>query len=313
MRRRLIFNLLLVFGVIALATALWLTRRPPTPEPAPVSTVAAAEIRRIEVHHADEVIVLARGEGGWRLREPVAARADTARVSALLALARSTAIRRYARDAIESRTAGLDPPRLTLRFNDEAPIALGGPGPARGSRYVRTAHALLLVAATKLENDLLGEPLSWPHWLAPGLLADHERLQRLTVPNATLARSEGGGWRVEPASADRGAGQARATIEAWRHARARTIRTADRSKARSARVTLRFAHGPLRHLDVIAREPELILRDAELGVDYHLSANHAGPLIDMLHPAAIEPRRGRALQPSAISLVPTADANEIQE
>lgn len=310
-RGRLVFNLLLAAGVLALAAALWFTHEPPAPAPAPVSTIATEKIERIEIHHGDDVIVLARVDGrGWRMREPVAASADPERVSALLELAATVPKKRYERGAIDARSTGLEPPTLTLRFNAEAPIALGGHGPARSSRYVRTAHALLVVEAAKLEDDLLSEPLSWPHWVAPDLLGAGERLQRLTLPQLTLERGENASWRVTPANADRGADYARATVSAWRHARARTVEVADHARQRSARVTLRFVDAPIRQLDVIAREPELVLRDPALGVDYHLAANRAAPLLDMAHPAALGDSRADRLQPSAIPL--TADAIESQ-
>ena len=304
MRARLLFNLALIAGVIALAGLWWATRPVPAPEPDTVSAIPAEDIRRLEVHAGDDVIVLERDDAGrWRLVEPVAARADPARVAALLQLAGTAPERHLERDAVDPATTGMDDPPITVRFNDEAPIAVGGRGPSSGSRYVRTAHALLLVRLP----DLAGRSLDWASWIDPAVLADDARPTRLTLPTLTLDRAATGGWRVQPAAADRGADYAQATVEAWRHARALAIEPADASRERSARVTLRFADRPERHLDVIQRTPELVLRDPQRGIDYHLAANQAEPLLEMRHPDTLGRSRAGALQPSAIPLNPDAD------
>ena len=302
-RKRLIFIAALIVGVIALGAALWLTRSPqPTPEPR-VSHVPVKALAHIDINLRDAMVELERpgGKGdddSWRVATPVTARADTAHVKALLELAEATPTRRYARDAIEEDVTGLDDPALTVRYNNEAPIAIGNPGPQVGTRYVRTAHALLLVKLRSLSSL----PTDWRGWIAPTLLARDADLTQLTLPRLTLKISETGGWRVLPESADQGADYAQATINAWRRSRALSLEPADLGRERTARVTLRFGDDSTRHLDVIAREPELILRDADLGIDYHFADTLTAPLLDMRHPDALGAGRERSLQPSAIPL-----------
>ena len=308
-RKRLIFIAILAAGVVVLGIALWLTR---TPEPAPeprVSDVPTEAIDEIGINLRDAVVALKRepDDGSWGVTTPVAARADIAHVKALLELAAATPTRRYDRDAIEDDVTGLDNPALTVRYNDNAPIAIGKPGPQPGTRYVRTAHALLLVDARSLSSL----PTRWRGWISPTLLARDADLSKLTLPRLTLDRSETGGWRVLPDSADRGADYAQATIDAWRQSRALSLEPADAGRQRLARVTLRFGDDSRRHLDVIARKPELILRDAALGIDYHFADTLAAPLLDMRHPDSLGAGRGRSLQPSAIPLSPTEAGGEI--
>jgi hypothetical protein len=298
--KRLIFNAVLVAGVIALGLALWLTRSPvPTP-PQNVSELAAGAIQRIELHLPNAVVELERPSGNapWYMRAPVAARTDTAPIQTLMALATAVPSQRYERGEIDDDTTGLDDPALVVRFNDRAPIAIGNEGPKPGSRYVATAHALLLVDAERL-NRL---PMTWRGWVAPTLLGDHAELEQLTLPRLTLSRSKTGGWQVAPSNADHGADYAQATIDAWRHSRALSLEPVDAGRQRIARVTLRFANKPTRRLDVIEREPELVLRDEELGIDYHFAPNLAAPLLDMQHPDTLGAGRERSLQPSAIPL-----------
>lgn len=299
-RARVVFNAVLILAAIALGSALWLTRERPAPPPESVSGLAPDAIRRLEVHYRDNVIVATREGERWQLQQPVDARADASGVGAALAVATAIPQHRYDHDALDDDATGLDDPALTLRFNDDAPIAVGGPGPSPGSRYVRTAHATLLIDAPGLATQTLG----WSHWIAPGLLAPGARLTALVLPHLTLTQGDTGGWQVAPVGADRGADYAQATIDAWRHSRALSVEPADAARQREARVTLRFADQPDRSLDVIAREPDLILRDNRLGVDYHFAANHAGPMLAMRHPQALGSGRADNLQPSAIPLAP---------
>jgi len=301
-RSRIVFIAVLVACLIGLGAALWLTRTPEPAAPAAVSSVPASAIEHITVHTRSEVIELARANHAdrWQLTVPAHARADSDRVSALLELAARVPQRRLALDAVDDATTGLDNPELVLRFNDEAPIAIGGEGPLPDTRYVRTAHALLVVAPGHLQNL----PLGWTHWVAPSPIAPDANLARITLPRLTLTRSDTGGWQVVPAGADRGADYAQATVNAWLHSRALAVEPADASRARQARITLVFADEHKRQLDMIARAPELVLRDNDLGVDYIFAASQAGPLVDMHHPDLLRRSRADDLRPSAIPLAP---------
>ncbi|MES1940842.1 hypothetical protein T5B8_11387 [Salinisphaera sp. T5B8] len=304
-RKRLIFNSALILGIAVLGLTLWLLRKPTPAPPETVSALPAAAITAIEVHLPDAIVQLERRGAGhsWQMREPIAAPADTAPLEAMLALADATPTQRYERGAIDDKTTGLDEPALVVRFNGQAPIAVGNEGPTPASRYVATPHALLLVEAERLARL----PANWRNWVSPTLLADDADLSELILPRLTLTRSDTGGWQVAPAKADLGADYAQATIDAWRHSRALSLEPVDASRARIARVTLRYGDDRIRHLDVIEREPELILRDAGRGIDYHFAAHLAAPLLDMQHPDTLGAGRARSLQPSAIPLTPADD------
>lgn len=309
-RKRLIFNVVLILGIVVLGLTLWLVRAPepaPTP-PQTVSALAPGSVTAMEVHLPNAVVELDRSRPAatWQLRQPIAAPADDVPVEALLALAEATPTQRYERGAIDDETTGLDDPALVVRFNGQAPILVGNEGPTPASRYVATPHALLLVQAEQLARL----PTTWRNWVSPTLITDNADLAQLTLPRLTLTRGETGGWQVKPSSADRGADYAQATIDAWRHSRVLSLEPVDASRERIARVTLRYGDDHERRLDVIEREPELILRDAERGIDYHFAPHLATPLLDMQHPDTLGAGRVRSLQPSAIPLNPTGEKGD---
>lgn len=286
MRARWIVNGLLAAAVIALAALLWWSRTPAPPEPQPVSDMAADAIDHITVRHDNHLIELERDntQRAWRMTAPFRTRPDPARIRALLALAAAEPERRYDHQAIDPSTTGVASPAVTVTYNDQAPIAIGHAGPRPGQRYIRTAHALLLVGVP----DIAALQGAGAQWIDPRLLTPDQQLTRLTLPRTTLSKTNGEAWQAAPPRTARSRNTIRATLQAWQHARARSITAADASRARIARVTLRFADAPTRYLDVIAREPELILRDPALDIDYHLAPNHAPPMLDMQHPASLD-------------------------
>jgi len=285
MRTRWIVNGLLAAGVVALAALFWFSRTAPEPEPQPVSRVTGDAIHHMTVRYGNHLVELSRDnpQSPWRMTTPINARPDPARVDALLQFAAAVPERRYARDGIDPATTGVADPVLTVRYNDQAPIAIGNPGPTSRRHYVRTAHALLLVAVP----DIADPASNGLNYVDPQLLAPDDRLTRLTLPRMTLKKADDGTWQAAPAAQAGDRVATRATVRAWQHATARSVVAADAARARIARVTLGFSDAPTRHLDVIARTPELILRDPERDIDYHLAPNHAPPMLDMQHPESL--------------------------
>lgn len=281
-RSRWLFNALLALVIIGLGVALWLSQRPSTP-PAPpvVSDITPNDIRRISVRHDNHLVTLERASSdqAWHLSTPVTARPDPVHIASLMTLARTHAQRAYALDAVPDKTTGLGNQAVVIRFNQSAPIRLGGPGPTPGTRYVATAHRILLVSLP----DIGELDDSWTHWLDPALLAPDTRLTRMVLPDFTLTHDDQGHWQAQPVGQRRDAA-ARITISAWKRAKALAVVPADHSRQRIARITLIFADAPTRHLDIIERNPNLILRDPRLDVDYHLAGNRVAPLLDLQHP-----------------------------
>lgn len=296
-RSRWLFNVLLALVVIGLGVTLWLSQQStPPPAPPPVSDIALNDIQRISVRHDNNLVTLKRtsADRAWRLVAPASARPDPVHIASLMTLARAHAGRDYPLGAIPDTTTGLGHQAVIVRFNQAAPIRLGGPGPAPGTRYVATAHRLLLVSLP----DIGTLDDSWTHWVDPALLAPNTRLTRMVLPDFTLTRDDQGHWQARPVG-QRSQAAARTTISAWKRAKALTVVPADHSRQRIARITLGFADAPARHLDIIERNPNLILRDPRLDVDYHLAGNRVAPLLDLKHPGLSLSRKNRNLSADA--------------
>ena len=287
MGRRALINLVLAGLVTVLAAGLWLWpgKTPPQPPNPPLVARAPGAIQHIQIEAHGRGLQLMRDKRcGWRLTEPAAACADTARVAAVLDLAAKRAERRFAADTIAAAVTGLDRPALTIRFGRGPRICVGGAGPTPGSRYLRVGADVLLVNAPRLTGLARG----WSHWIDPALVARGRRLITLILPSYRLQRQADGGWRITPENTARRAADARATIAAWQNIRALAVVPANVKRAPIGNIELKFAHAGPRRLELIERDPNLILRDPALGVDYHLAGNRVAPLLDLRHPQAIE-------------------------
>lgn len=287
--RRNQLNLALAVIAIALAAFLWFSRSQPPASPQPLLDIAPQTINRIEIRAANaaQSIILTRTRRQWRLLAPVAARANQNRIDNLLAITRIAPSQRYAASAVAGKDTGLAKPGATVQFNNGPTLVIGSRAPlaaGRDKRYVRLGDTVALAAIP--HAGLLD--MGWAQWIDPHLLASDAQLQQLMLPEITLSRADTGGWRVTPPSRDQGADAAQATVSAWRHAQALSMTPAT-SKPAKATVKLAFADGHSRVFDVITRTPQLILRDPELGIAYHLPGTQAAALLDMHHAAFTQP------------------------
>lgn len=286
MRRRTPLNLILIAAAAMLTALLWLDRERETP-PEPLTALSRAAITSVRVvYPAAPDLVLARTGEGWRLTSPVAARAEDGEVTRLLRLAEAEVRRRYPADEIDPAETGLDEPLYTVVFTGEdggeTRVALGDRSPLADERYARVGDTVYLLR----EPDTRVLDTDYSDLVARELLAGNAEITGIDLPDAAITRAETGGWRVRPESADRGADAAQKTVDAWRRARAPWLTESEPgagSGESETRVRLHLADGTVKELAVTARKPRLILRDPALGVDYHVAADEAGPLLDMAH------------------------------
>jgi len=282
MHRRSLLNLVLVAAAVLLTALLWLDRET-TPEPDPLTDLPRDGIVDVRIDYPDALdLHLVRGDDGWRMTAPIAARLEDSEVMQILRLAGADVHREYPEGELDAARIGLDEPPHTVTFGTgdgrAVRIELGTQSALEGNRYARVGDTVHLID----EPNMRALDAEFSNLIARDLLAEDADMEKLELPGATLTPAGNGGWTVSPESADRGADAAQRTLRAWHAARAMWLKPADDREPES-RVRIHLAGGEVRELAVVARKPQLILRDPALGVHYHVAANEAGPLLDMDH------------------------------
>lgn len=178
--RRHATTILMFLAVVGLVAYLFLDREKVSTTEAKLRTknVFPAwrkdDLKRIEIAHDDETIVLANANGGWALEAPVAGRVDGAAVDRLLGtLEFATRVRPAEEGAGAERAHGkIVMGDLTFRF------ALGGPSPRpEGSSYLRIDDGAPFVVSKELTDALLARADTYrDRTVVPYLAKDIRRL-----------------------------------------------------------------------------------------------------------------------------------------
>lgn len=288
MRHRLPLNLTLAAAVVVLSALLWFNQ-PAKSDPEPITPLERDTIRRVTIEFPDAATIrLERGESGWQLHAPVDTRAEEASVDQILRLAERESKHAMKLADVEPGTIGLDPPGQRVTFNDTT-VALGARQPIKNRRYARVDKTVHLID----EPNMRVLNSDYVDLVARRLLPEDADIERLELPEATLVPTEQGGWDATPKQADRGADAAQKTVDLWKRTEALSVDPAKDTEPRG-RVAIETAeHGTLT-FEVLAREPQLLLRRPDIGVTFHVAGNRAAPLLEMRHP---NPPAGDSTQP----------------
>jgi len=279
MSRRGWINLALAVALAALvALAIYRPGLAPPPALPPLTTVDARDVHRIEIARPkQETIVLERTGTEWRLRAPLAARASRFRIENLLRVAAAPSEWRAPASGEELARYGLARPQAIVRLDGQE-LRFGALHPLKAQLYVLVGDTMHLIAAsffhsaaTRLEDFLDSAPLE-----------SGADLQAIALPDLALERTAKG-WRLTPTKPGVSSDRIQRLVEEWKHARALSVTRAGNRPA-TARVRLRLAQradAPARTLDlaIVAREPELVLRRADEGLEYHFPAEAATRLL----------------------------------
>lgn len=272
-RARLNLGLLILLGGLALLA--WL-RPNQAPAEFSLTKLDPSTVARIRIQRADKpTIEITRQNRQWRLTAPITLPANEVRVGALLDLAEVTSETRYDAAELELDKYGLADPVVSIMLNDQA-FSFGNINPVTYRRYVQVEDSVYLISSAMAELETADAAA----YVAPKLLPASSEIRALALPDLELERAENGGWQSSSRKFSQAGIEAR--VDAWREAQAYQV-TAYR-KGENARFPERAAielvNGQKLIFAIVAREPELILARPRLGIQYHLPAQAAGPMLD---------------------------------
>lgn len=284
MRSRWILNLALAAIVIGLA--LFVYFRPSTDKSAgtPLTALTAETVTHIEIARAGQrATAFEKTAAGWRMRAPLAARANQFNIDSVLRVVTANSEFREPAVAAELSKYGLDKPILQLRFNDEA-MAVGAMHPIKREHYLLHRDTVHLVPSYVFTAALL----DYTSFLDTQLLEDTRQLNLVAVrlPGLQLTRHDGT-WRREPPDPKRDGeiSQDRVNefVAHWQNARALSVARLSKNAAVDRIQLVSDIDGKRETLtlDVLAYKPEFVLARRDEGLEYHFPEEIGKQLLNL--------------------------------
>jgi hypothetical protein len=278
MKSRLLHNVLLALVVAGLALFLVFKPEKAGPQRFALSTLPAASVTRLDLAPAGkDAIVLEKRGDEWRMTAPFRARADDYRIAATLELLKAQSETRL--PAKDLQKFELDPPFVRLRVeagSRQQAIDIGGRQPLTNQLYVATGGYVYLVSPVYLVDVSRGAE----DFLAKKLLADGESPTGFELPGLKLTLKDGR-WQREPDDGKLTADELNRFVDEWKLATAMSVTRAEPGSGKPlAEVRVLLASGKRLSLALLAREPEVVLRRADEGLDYHFAPDAGARLLD---------------------------------
>lgn len=265
MRKRWITLGALCACVAALGVWVWLTPSQSQKTSHAVSALKAADARTLRVQrHGKTLAALQKRGNEWYLTEPLAAPADAFQVSRLLAVLEASSALRYAPSDLAKFE--LAAPQAEIMVNEQR-FAFGAINNVTREQYVLTqdqVYPLELRFGAAIPNDASA-------LLRRSLLAPGDVPQRFEFGAFTVA-SDDKKWITTPSAGDVSQDDYNRWVAQWREGSAlRAEPAATRKPEATLHITLK--DGRKLALDIVQREPELIVRRADLGLQFVFVGN----------------------------------------
>lgn len=266
---RVLVNVVLLLLAAGLALLLWLDpwRKPP-PERQRLSGIDPTRLQRLRIEAPDRpAIELVRRGSAWRLVAPFDLPANRDRVASVAGLTAATVHDAFRADGNDLRQFGLDPPEARVLM-DGHEFLFGGSEPLNGWRYVRYGADVHLISDA-FSYYLLATAAAF---VDPAPIGADARPVGFSLPGSSL-RLENGRWRFEPPQAAPSPDAGEKLADAWRSARAASVRRLDPDLDwnQTVLVELEGQSRPLR-FRVARLGHEWVLGRPEWQVQYHFPA-----------------------------------------
>lgn len=276
MRRSWLLNAALLAVIAALASFIYFKPKQDDSGTYPLSMLKADEITRLRIERAARPpLVLKKTGRQWLITAPIAARADAFQVQRLLSILDARASSRLA--ATDLARFDLDRPGVRLTLGDQN-FSFGMINAASREQYVLTANAVYTVSlryGAALPNDVT--PL-----ISKQLFAESEVPVSFKFSNFSVRRVDGI-WRVSPtdganATAVQSQDDIHRWVDDWRMASALRVSPHAASRAHDE-IKIGLENGAELTLNIVQREPELVLQRPDLGLQYSFFVDVAKRLL----------------------------------
>ena len=278
LRARALLNLALLLLAGGLIGFIWLgPRSEPPQEPEKLTALDIAEITRVRIEgRRREPLELSREGSRWQLTEPRALPADPVRVTSLMGIASARVHEAFRAEGNDLAAFGLKPPVARIWLNQHE-LRFGDTDPLNGWRYVLYGPDVHLITDAFFHH-VLATPAAFTDRSPIGANA---RPVAFSLPGATLSL-ENGDWKVSPQRDNGGANAGDRFAEAWKNARATSVRPLDPALdwRRTIEVGLENQQAALK-FRIASLEHELVIARPAWNLQYHFPAKAGSRLIEL--------------------------------
>lgn len=271
MTRSWLLNAALLILVVALGWFVYLKPRSDEPVTYPLSSLRAGAAGKIRLERAGQApVTLEKKDGLWFITAPFAAPAEPFQIQRLLSILDAKATNRLA--ATDLARFDLDRPaaRLTVDSQD---FSFGTINMVAREQYVLTGNTVYPVAL----RYGAALPADVTQLVRRQLFAGNEVPVRFEFGDFTVGSADGK-WSVVPRPADLSQDDVNRWVDDWRLASALHAEPYAGTKAVGA-IKVDFKDGRKITLDILQREPELVLLRPDQNLQYSFFAEIARRLL----------------------------------
>ena len=232
-------------------------------------------IESVEIQTADTALALKRDNGGWMLESPIRWPANDINVERLLTIASVETDSRLAANEIDLATLGLKFPKAILRLNDTE-VLFGETNNIGARRYTMVGSTVFLLPDQHLP------------FITQGLTAmvDRRLLPRtnefiaLKLPGFEISRDDNNTWQSIDADGFE-QGQIATLVENWQNLEASRVKLFAAEKMPRQKIRVLFADGQNQEFFVMSIDPEIVVANPQIGLQYHFPAELYYQLISL--------------------------------
>jgi len=266
--RRMIINFVLIVLIIMFTYVGNRFGVEPGYQPKPsITGISAADIKSMEIKTADVSLSLKRESNGWSLENPIRWPANNINVERLLDIVNSQTESRLDAAEIDLATLGLDFPQAMLRLDDTR-VLFGATNNIGERRYTMIDSTVFLLPDIHLPFISQGLTGIVDRRLLPRNLG----LTSLKLPGLQFIRNADDSWEL--ASAEGFSPQQIAQLVGnWQGLEASRIKPYKVAATPQQKIQAGFENGQNQEFFLMSINPEIIIANPRIGLQYHFSAD----------------------------------------
>lgn len=232
-------------------------------------------IESVEIQTADTALALKRANGSWMLESPIRWPANNVNVERLLKIASVETDSRLAANEIDLATLGLKFPKALLRLNDTE-VLFGATNNIGARRYTMVGSTVFLLPDQHLPFITQGLTAMVDRRLLPRT----NELSVIKLPGYEISRDDNNTWQLTDANGFE-QDQITTLVENWQNLEASRVKLFAADKMPRQKISVQFANGEMQEFFVMSIDPEIIIANPQIRLQYHFPADLYYQLISL--------------------------------